>query len=120
MVESFEGLSELGVDHFSSLFRAQEETSIVEIVKIVGIFPRFVEDDDNHMHMEAVFEEELGTVLQFFQKDKSLGPDSWTIEFYSGFNEILGSNMQGVVEESRRMGMIHSPFNHLLMLHSLL
>lgn len=111
MVESFDELSELGVEHFLSLFKAQEEASIAEIIRIVGFFPRFLEDVDNNMLMEEVSVEELGMVLQSFQKDKSLGPDGWSIEFYAGFNELLGSDLLGVVEESRRMGMIHNPFN---------
>ena len=37
-VSSFEGLSSLGVNHFKHLFIAQHETSIAEIINIMGLF----------------------------------------------------------------------------------
>lgn len=87
---SFEGLAEMGINHFESLFKAQEEPSIAEIVRVAGYFPRFVMEDDNRMLMEEIEEVELGRVLQSFQKDKSPGPDGWPIEFYLGFYDLIG------------------------------
>ena len=75
VVSSFDGLSAMGVEHFQSLYCAQEESSIAKIVKIASLFPCFVEEADNRMLMEEVSEEELGTVLHSFQKDKLPGPD---------------------------------------------
>ena len=43
------------------------------------MFLRFVEEEDNHSLMEEVTEEELKEALHSFQKDKSPGPDEWTI-----------------------------------------
>jgi hypothetical protein len=48
------------------------------------LFPRFVDEEDNRLLMEEVSEEELKEVLHSFQKDKSPGPDGWTIEFFLG------------------------------------
>ena len=46
-VTNFEGLSSMGVNHFKSIFIAQQGTSIADIVKITGFFPRFVSQDRN-------------------------------------------------------------------------
>jgi hypothetical protein len=70
-----------------------------------------VEEDDNASHLEEVFLEELKEVLHSFQHDKSSGPDSWPIEFYLGFFDLIGSDLLGVVNESRRTGVIHGPIN---------
>jgi hypothetical protein len=45
-VNSFEGLSTLGISHFKDLFKAQEGSSIAEIVNVARLFPRFVEEDE--------------------------------------------------------------------------
>ena len=55
--------------------------------------------------------EELKEVIHSFQKNKSPGPDGWTIEFYMGFFELVGEDLLEVVEESRRSGVIHAPIN---------
>jgi hypothetical protein len=47
VVTSFEGLASLGIEHFSDLFKAQEGSSIAEIVQVARLFPRFVEEEDN-------------------------------------------------------------------------
>jgi hypothetical protein len=61
--------------------------------------------------MEEVTEDELKEVLHSFQKDKSPGPDGWSIEFFLGFYDLLGVDILQVVEESRREGVIHAPLN---------
>jgi len=108
---SFAGLEEMGINHFESLFKAQEESSIAEIVRVAGFFPRFVMEEDNRMLMEEIEEVELGRVLHSFQRDKSPGPDGWPIEFYSGFYDLISSDLLQVVEESRKAGIIHNPLN---------
>jgi hypothetical protein len=39
VVNSFEGLATLGIAHFRDLFKAQEGTSIAEIVQVARLFP---------------------------------------------------------------------------------
>jgi hypothetical protein len=34
----------LGINHFKTLYKAREESSIAEITKVAQLFPRFVED----------------------------------------------------------------------------
>lgn len=43
---------------------------------------------------------ELKSSLASFQKDKSLGPDGWDIEFFSTFYVILGLNLLQVVNST--------------------
>ena len=46
--------------------------------------------------------DEIHIVLHKFAKDKSLGPDGWTIEFFLAFFDILGKDLLEVVEFSRK------------------
>ena len=64
-------------------------------------FPRFTNEEDNRMLMEKVTLEELKDVMNSFQKDKSPGPDGWTIEFFLGFFDFIGQDILSLVEETR-------------------
>jgi hypothetical protein len=110
-VTNFNELADLGTNHFKALFKAQEETSIAEIIKVAQLFPRFVEEDEVGSLTTPVTEKELIEVLHSFQKGKSPGPDGWPIEFYLGCFDILGSDLLKVIEESRVRGHIHNPIN---------
>lgn len=46
-----------------------------------------------------------------FQKDKSLGPDAWTVEFFIGFFDLLGDELLRVVEETRLIRKVLGYFN---------
>lgn len=49
--------------------------------------------------------------MHSFQKDKSPGPAGWPIEFFLGFYDFFGEELLNVIEESRKAGFIHGPFN---------
>ena len=78
----FDGKARCGVNHFENLFRAPALASITEVIRVAQMFPRFAEEEENRRLMRPVDEEELKEVLGSFQKDKSPGPDGWTIEFF--------------------------------------
>ena len=88
---------------------------MAEIIQITQIFPRFAEEDDNENIMEEVSMEELKEVIHSFQHEKSPGTNGWTIEFYLGFFELIEEDLLEVVEESRRLGVIHAPINATFM-----
>jgi hypothetical protein len=44
-ITKYNELADLGINHFKTLFKAQEETSIAEIIKVSQLFPIFVEED---------------------------------------------------------------------------
>jgi hypothetical protein len=48
----------------------------------------------------------LSSILKAFSKDKSPGPDGWTVEFFLHFFELVGEDLLGMVEESRRKGEV--------------
>jgi hypothetical protein len=70
-----------------------------------------VDVEKNEQIFMEINENELKETLRSFQEDKSSRPYGWPIEFYIGFYEFLGFNILQVVEETRRNGMMHPPFN---------
>jgi hypothetical protein len=84
-VFTFEELARLGKIHFSSLFKADNWSSMENLVRSTGYFPGFVDEDTNKGLMEEVTKDELKEVLHGFQKEKTPGSDSWSLEFFLGF-----------------------------------
>eukprot|EP00253_Pinus_taeda_P019452 PITA_19452 len=108
---SFEELASLGNSYFKNLFKQPEEATIAEVIRATQFFPRFIEEEGNDSIMAPVSKEEVEDILKSMQKDKSPGPDGWTVEFFHHFFEYIGDELVAVVEESRRTGSIFQPFN---------
>ena len=107
----FEGKARCGVNHFEALFWEPEQASIAEVIRVTQMFPRYAEEEDNRRMMRPVTEEELKVVLGSFQKDKSPGPDGWSIELFLALYEVLGLDLLQVVEDTRISGRLPASFN---------
>eukprot|EP00253_Pinus_taeda_P014847 PITA_14847 len=108
---SFEDLSRMGKAHFQNLFTAQGGITLAEIIRIAQCFPRFVEEEEAGSLMDVVTKEEVEHIIKSMAKDKSPGPDGWTIELFNHFFDSIGDELTEVVEESRRKGEMFPPFN---------
>ena len=108
---SFKDLSSLGVKHFKTLFKAPMEAYIAEVIRVAHFFPRYIDEEGNDSIMELVSKEEVEGILKAMQKDKSPGPDGWTVEFFQHFFETLGDDLLAVFKESRRTGTTYKPFD---------
>eukprot|EP00253_Pinus_taeda_P026822 PITA_26822 len=111
MADTFNKLSNLGTSHFRNLYKNPAGTNLAEIINVAGHFPRFIEEDDAEDLEAPVTMAELESTIKWFKKEKSLGPDGWTIEFYATFFELLGEEILKVVEESRTTGSIYHAIN---------
>eukprot|EP00253_Pinus_taeda_P014508 PITA_14508 len=89
----------------------QREATITEVFKTVQSFPRFVEEDEAEDLLIPVTKEEVEVAMKLMGKDKSPGPDGWTIELFLHFFEQIGAEITEVVEESKQKGVIYRPFN---------
>lgn len=84
---------------------------MVDIINAAGRFPRCVNDDDVEELTVIVTAGKLEGTLKWFKKDKSPGPDGWTIEFYLAFYELLGNDLLKVVEECRMSSSLYNVVN---------
>eukprot|EP00253_Pinus_taeda_P010845 PITA_10845 len=110
-VSSFPELSGLGKRHFQNIFADQGEATIAEVFSTVQSFPRFIEEDEAEDLTIPVTKEEIEEAMKLMGKDKSPGPNGWTIELFLHFYEQIGAEITEVVEESRLKGVIYRPFN---------
>eukprot|EP00253_Pinus_taeda_P008490 PITA_08490 len=114
LANTFNKLSQLGTNHFRTIYKAPPGTNLAEIINLANHFPRFVNEEEAEELIAPVTMEELESTIKWFKKDKSPGPDGWTIEFYLAFFDLLGQDMLRVVEESRTSGSLYHAINSTL------
>jgi mannosylglycoprotein endo-beta-mannosidase len=57
--------------------------------------------------------EEVLEVLRGFTKDKSLGPNGWTVELFLHFFNLVASDLLEAVEESHLYGVVNRSLNSM-------
>jgi hypothetical protein len=71
--------------YFKQLYAIDGSNVPMEQVNIARQYQRFVTEDDNLILDKPVTKQEIWEILCHFAKDKSLGPDGWTVEFFTLF-----------------------------------
>jgi hypothetical protein len=72
----------------------------------IRLYPKLVLEDEVTTLENPCTIEEILDVLKGFAKDKSLGPDGWTVEFFLHFFDMVGPDLLVVVEETRIRGEV--------------
>eukprot|EP00253_Pinus_taeda_P033090 PITA_33090 len=108
IITSQRNLARLATDHFKGIYRAPREANILEIMRVVEKFPRFVLQEDSDELTKEVTMKELEATIKWFKKDRSPGPDRWIIESYIAFLDLLGNDLLNIIEHCRRNGRISS------------
>jgi hypothetical protein len=89
----------------------QAKNTIEDQINSVRLFPSFVCEDELLLLEKVVSKDEIYEILRGFAKDKSLGPDGWTVEFFLSFFELVGHDLLDMVEETRIRGEVISSIN---------
>jgi hypothetical protein len=80
-------------------------------ISVARLFPRSVTvEDSNHLDSPCTLQEVLDA-LKSFNKDKSPGPDDWTVEFFLHFFDLVGVELLELVEDSRLRGKVIGALN---------
>lgn len=77
--------------------------------------PSFFTEEDNASIGRPISLAEFGEVLKEMAKDKSLGSNGWTVEFYLLFFDLLGLKIVRLVEESRLSGKVSRGLNTIVL-----
>jgi hypothetical protein len=75
---------------------------IEDHTKVASLFPSMVTNEEALMLESPCTLEEMSSILKAFTKAKIPGPNGWTVEFFLHFFEMIGEDILGMVEESRR------------------
>lgn len=109
--KTFNHLADMGIRHFSHIFKAPREASIPEIFRTTKVFPRFVEVEDAETLNEPLTLSEIEVVLKWFKRDKCLRPYAWPMEFYLTFFYHIGPDLLLAIEGCRLFGWMYAGFN---------
>ena len=110
-VTNFEAMEDIGKEYFENIFKEDQQDTIAEVIQTARYFPKIISDEYNANLMESVSKDELKTIFHSFQKDKILGPDGWTIEFFLVSYDTTGLYFLHLVNESLQNGLVHPPVN---------
>jgi len=78
--------------HFSTFFK-ESQLSIMDQIEAVRLYPRLTTDEEVHALEKTVSKVEILEVLKGFTKEKSHGPDGWTIEFFLHFFDLVADDL---------------------------
>ena len=111
MVEGFEAIAGAGVQHFETLFQADTNLHLTELLKISGNFLSSITAEENSDLTKPVTLEEINTILTLSKNDKSPGPDGIPVEVYRVLFDVMSLDLLRVIEDSRKNGKIPAVFN---------
>lgn len=106
-MNTFLQLAALATSHFNRIYRAPPNDTVVEVIHITQLFPRFVDQEDALDLSREVTMGELKATLKWFKHDKSPEPDGWFVEFYMTFFDTLGEYLLKVVEYCQINGKMY-------------
>jgi hypothetical protein len=98
------------VRHFNNFYK-ESNNSIVDQIATVRLYPRMTTEEEVLRLEIPCTKEEILEVLWGFTKDKSPGPDGWTVEFYLHYFDLLVEDLVEAVEESRVTGSVNRSIN---------
>ena len=89
---------DLGIGHFSEIFKDDNQTNIGDQLRVIQLFPYFVTKGASDTFTSKITLEEIDGALRSFKKDRILDPDGWPVEFFLNFLDLLGSELLADVE----------------------
>jgi len=89
-VNTFPQLATMATSQFKQIYKAPPNATLIEAIRVAQLFPRFVDQVVALDLNKVVTMGELEATLKWFKRDKSPGPDGWSVEFYMDFFNTLG------------------------------
>ena len=93
MVSSFKEKMKARERFFKNLFKELEGCNIQEILKVVNLFLRMINEEMKIFLKEEFTEEELEKIVYSFQKGNIPSPYGLTIEFFQGSYDLVKEDL---------------------------
>jgi ribonuclease HI len=108
---SQEGIKSAAYKHFNSFFKVTSAPHLAAQVELASLFPKMVTTEEAIALEAPCTKEELFVVLKGFKKEKSPGPDGWSVELYLHFFDLMFQDLLDAVEDSRIRGVVSPQLN---------
>jgi hypothetical protein len=83
------------IKHFQPFFEQNTTANLQSQVSVARLFPHSISGEDALFLDRPCTLQEVSDALKSFSKDKSPGPDGWTVEFYLHFFDLVGPGSSG-------------------------
>jgi len=97
--------------YFKNAYSRDIGSCIEDIQWGIEPYPIMFDENKHDALFFEVSEEELLATMKSFQKDKCLGPDDWTIDFFIHLFDLFKSDILNMVKELRLNGLISHHFS---------
>jgi hypothetical protein len=94
------------IKYFKNFFKPYIHDITEEQVRVENLYPKMLDINEAEELYKHVTLTELEAILKMFKKEKSPGPDGWSVELYLHFFEIMGKDLLDLVEETLTSGRI--------------
>jgi hypothetical protein len=84
---------------------------LTDKVSIASLYSSVISAKDAAALFNPVTLSELKSTLSLLKKEKSLGPDGWTAEFFTLYFDLVGTDLLQMIEDSRIKGKINNSLN---------
>jgi hypothetical protein len=99
-------------NHYKAFFQATSAPSLAAQIETTSLFPKMVTTEEALALESPCTKEELLEVIKGFKKEKSPGPDGWSVELYLHFFDLMWQDLLDVVEDARIRGRVSSQLNN--------
>jgi hypothetical protein len=92
--ESIKGAT---VNYYKDFYKAPTVLSPFEQLNVMEFYPQMLNEEEADSLFIPVTLEEVKAVLFAFKKEKSPGPDGWTVELFTFFFDLVGEDLLAIV-----------------------
>jgi len=85
------------VTYYKNFYKESICHNTAEQCNLIERFPQMIDEENSRVLYSLVTMEEMKAVLFHFKKEKSLGPDGWTAEFFTYFFNLVGEDLLAMV-----------------------
>jgi hypothetical protein len=107
-----EDIKQVAHNHFKSFYQTDLDINLHDQIETAQLFPQMVTDEEARALDSPCTKEEILEVLKGFTKEKSPGPDGWTVELYLHYFDLMGQDLLDAIEDSRNRGMVNKQINN--------
>jgi hypothetical protein len=110
--QSTEAIKTTTFTHFKAFYQEANASNINVQIETTSLFPKMVSDEEARVLETPCSLEEILEVIKGFKKEKSPGPDGWSVELYLHYFDIMGQDLLDVVEDTRSRGVVKNQLNN--------
>jgi hypothetical protein len=113
-INTFPHLSSLATSHFKQIYRAPPMPPLLKSFEWHNYFPILWIRRMHRNWLRKSLYGELEATIKWFKRDKSLGLDGWSVEFYLAFFETLSADLlkvlriPGSMARCMKLSILHS------------